>query len=189
MTLIPLDQMRRRLDAERQDSDVALFLALLYYGECVVKLLTTALVSAIQNDHYRYRQEHRLVRADGLGDWHAVLAETVNGPPSQFLVTSAIEIRSEINRRCSSGSWQYEAVQRLAESLRRLGVNSRPSSRKCSCLEWVETFAVLRNKTRAHGAQPSSHFADLCLDLEDSIDLIVENCSILQRPWAYLRGL
>ena len=179
--------MRRRLHAERQDSDVALFHALLYYGESVVKLLTTALVAGIQNDHYRYRQEHRLVRADGLGDWHAALAETVNGPPSQFLITSALEHRNEINRRCSSDSWQYEAVNSLAQSLKQLGINSRLSLRKPSCLEWVETFAVLRNKTRAHGAQPSSQLGDVCHLLEHSIELVAQNCTLLQRPWAYLR--
>lgn len=187
MTLIPLDQMQRRLDADRQDSDVALFFALLYYGECVVKLITTALVAAIQDREFRYRQEYHLVRADGLGDWHSVLVETVNGPPSQYLVTSVLAHRNEINRRCGSGTWQYEAVAKLSEIIRQIGKNSPPSSRKQSCLEWVETFVKLRNKTRAHGARPSSQLADYCHLLEQSIGLVVDHFPLFKSPWAYLR--
>jgi hypothetical protein len=71
MTLRPLDRMLLAVDAARGDSDVSLFMELLYLGEMTTKTVAAGVIAAVidDRDRQRYRQLHRLVRADGLGDW------------------------------------------------------------------------------------------------------------------------
>ncbi len=70
-SLRPLEDMQRRLDGARHDSDVALFYDLLGYGELLTKLVVLALVAAIEDDdrQQRYRLEYHLVRTHSIGTW------------------------------------------------------------------------------------------------------------------------
>ena len=158
MELVPLTQMRRRLKVDREDSDTAFFLSLMYYGELVVKFTTATLVAALQEDRdlHRYRQMHRLVRANGIGEWHAAAVEILKGPTSQFLTPAALSERKEFTQRCSRGSWQYESVNRIHSVLEALGADASAIGGTVSCLQWLEQFVILRNKTRGHGAQAGS---------------------------------
>ncbi|MGB8848286.1 MAG: hypothetical protein WCC76_01100, partial [Candidatus Acidiferrales bacterium] len=69
MAFVPIERMRDRLEVARQDSDTALFLYLMYFGEMLLKLAASGLIAAVldDRDRHRYRQTYRLVRADGLG--------------------------------------------------------------------------------------------------------------------------
>ena len=119
MGFIPLDNMCRRIDVTRQESDTALFYDLMYWGEMLTKIVATAMVSAIQKekDKHRYRQLYRLVRANGIGEWHEVLQDTLNGPASAHLLTSARTESRELTQRCGPGSWQYASVHLLDRCL------------------------------------------------------------------------
>jgi hypothetical protein len=66
-----LERMIRRIDVARTDSETALFYGLMIAGELVLKLVVAGLTAAVTDDRdrNRYRIEHRLVRADGLGEW------------------------------------------------------------------------------------------------------------------------
>jgi hypothetical protein len=68
---MPIDKMWERIEVAREDSDTSLFLHLMYLGEMVTKTIVAGLVAAIvdDRDRHRYRLLHRLVRADGLGEW------------------------------------------------------------------------------------------------------------------------
>ena len=70
MEFLPITRMRERLEVDRADSDVSFCMTLLYFGEMALKLITAGVVGAIVDDRerHRYRQLHRLVRANGLGD-------------------------------------------------------------------------------------------------------------------------
>ena len=100
MQFLPFRRMEERVGRAREDSDTSLFLDLMYYGELVTKMTTAAIVSAILNDkeRQRYRLVHRLVRADGIGEWSEALDAALTGPASQFLQLQArVEQGSSLN--------------------------------------------------------------------------------------------
>jgi|SRR5580658_300410 hypothetical protein len=88
---IPIQRMWERVEIARQDSDTALFLRPMYAAEQLVKITCTGMVAALCDDvdRHRYRLSHRLVRADGVGEWYGALDEILNGPASQCLPAEA----------------------------------------------------------------------------------------------------
>jgi len=70
MPFVPMQKMLERVDLSLEESDVSYFLSLLYSGEMLTKIVTAALVAGLEDDpdRHRYRQLHRLVRADGIGE-------------------------------------------------------------------------------------------------------------------------
>ena len=79
--LLPLERIWHRVDLAREDSDTTLFLHLLYAGEMLVKLVAGALVAAVRGDRERHQYSllHRLVRADGIGEWVQAIDESFSG--------------------------------------------------------------------------------------------------------------
>jgi hypothetical protein len=186
--LIPIQRMWERVEVARQDSDTALFLHLMYAAEQLVKLVCTGLVATLCDDvdRHRYRLSHRLVRADGIGDWSAALDEILNGPSSQCLPFEAKTEQRELTQKCSSGEWQHEAVVQLDSCLRLLDNQREGFPFKLEGKRWFLCFTELRNRTRAHGATSPSLCSQLCPPLERSIRLISDNFSLFKREWAYL---
>ncbi len=174
MNFIPLDKLFERIEIARQDSDTTLFLALMYTGEMLTKLVTAGLVGAVldDRDRHRYRQIHRLVRADGLREWSQVLDEVLTGPASQFLSLAAKEEQRELTQRVGSGAWQFEAVNLLYQSLNSIDCGPDDFSIKVDGRKWFTYFVILRNNTRAHGATLSKMYKKLCPDIEKSIHII-----------------
>lgn len=188
MVLLPLDRMWERAERARDSSDIDFFLNLMYYGELLTKVITLGLVAAIQDDseRHRYRQLHRLVRADGLGEWEQALNDLLIGPASQHLLFEARNEQRELTKRCKPGEWQYEAVALLHKCLEEIEQEIEPLPTKVDARRWFSVFVRLRNKTRGHGAPPSSVCSKICLDLKQSIELLIGNFNLFRRSWAYL---
>lgn len=186
--LIPVQRMWERVEIARQDSDTAFFLHLMYAAEQLVKLTCAGLLSTLCDDvdRHRYRLSHRLVRADGIGEWYAVLDEILNGPASQCLPLEAKTEQRELTQKCSAGEWQHEAVIQLDTCLRLIDNQREGFPFKLEAKRWFLHFTELRNRTRAHGATSPSLCSQLCPPLERSIRLISDNFSLLRREWAYL---
>ena len=117
MAFLPIEQMRDRLARDQTESDVAAFHALMYYGELMVKTVVAALVSALADDpeRQRYGFLHRLVRANGIGEWSTCLRELCTGPASQLLDSAIRDDRRQITQHASKSKWQSEAVARIHE--------------------------------------------------------------------------
>jgi NB-ARC domain len=186
--LVPIERMWDRVEIARQDSDTALFLHLMYTAEQLVKLACTGLVATLCDDvdRHRYRLSHRLVRADGIGEWSAVLDEILTGPASQCLPVEAKTEQRELTQKCSAGEWQHEAVVQIDSCLRLFDSQREGFPFKLEGKRWFLYFTELRNRTRAHGATSPSLCSQLCPPLERSIRLISDNFSLLRREWAYL---
>ena len=186
--LLPLKLMWSRVELARNDSDTTLFLHLLYAGEMLTKLVTAGFLSAVADDRegHRYRLAHKLIRADGIGDWPQALDEALTGPPAQHLLDGASEDRRSLTERCGTGTWQHEAVRLLTNGIRIVLPEIDAAPVRLPLRQWFGTFATLRNKTRAHGATTPEVCARLSPALEQSIILIIDHLPLLQRPWAYL---
>ncbi|SRR5712692_4398922 len=113
--LLAIERMEARYKAERDDSDIAAFYSLLYFGELITKLLVLGFMAGIldDRDRHRYAILFDLVRADGIGDWDGALSRSLTGPASQVLHQDFRDLQREVTQRQPSGTWQYEAVERL----------------------------------------------------------------------------
>ena len=183
-----LDSMWHRVEVDREESDVTMCLTLLYFGELVTKLTVLALLAAVQDDtnRSRYKELHRLVRANGIGEWADSLSLVLTGPPASFLLPSAQRDRRQLLEKVGSPSWQYSAVSDLKECLRALDSTQAIMSPKVQCKTWFHLFAELRNRTRGHGALPGPKLSTICEPLRSSIWTLTSELALLKRPWAHL---
>lgn len=188
MQLTPIRRMWDRVENARQDSEISLFLALLYLGEAVTKTAAAGLIAAIEDDteRHRYTQTRRLIRAESLGEWSSAIDDVLTGPASQHLAEEAKTERNDLTQRYSSGAWQHTAVACLDDCLRKLDKSRQGIPFKLDGRQWFALFAELRNRTRGHGAPSSTVCQSLCEDLEQSIRLLCENFVLFARQWAYL---
>ena len=96
MDFIIINKMLERVKIAKNNSDTSYFYDLTYLGEMIIKIITLGLVASIDNDRERhqYIQEHRLVRADGIGEWVSVIEEIVLGPTRNYAVNEIQEVTS-----------------------------------------------------------------------------------------------
>jgi hypothetical protein len=183
-----IDQVLKRAEVARSDSDFTYFFALLLAAEALEKTIVLGITAAIgdDQDRHRYRLEHLLVRSDGLGEWGRAIEDALTGPASQYLLVEARKEQSELTKLCREGDWQYEAVSALKAALLHLGIDAEDVPVKSDMKRWFRLFATLRNKTRAHGATQPAKASTAAEHLAKSVDLIFHNFSLFKRPWAYL---
>ena len=187
-TFIPIKRMMERVERARDDSDTTLFHELVILGELITKTATLTLVAAIDDEveQYRYQQCHRLVRANGIGDWAAVATSVATGPPATHIIAEAQPEARSMTQRVGPGEWQYESVSKLAEAVAVFVPASQPPPAKVQGVRWFHDFSKLRNKTRGHGAPGVRHCAEAIPPLETSIKIFIEHFPGFQRDWAYL---
>jgi NB-ARC domain len=180
--------MWKQVDVARQDSDTNVLMNLLYFGEMLLKICAAGLISSILDDRerHRYSQLHRIVRANGLGEWANAIDDTLTGPASQHLTTSARTEQRELTATCGKDTWQYESVRLLTICLKEVekAVDDLPT--KVNARRWFSAFATLRNATRGHGAPQGKICKRIAPALGESIKLITQNFSLFKRQWAYI---
>lgn len=183
-----IDQVLARADRSKDDSDFTYLFALLLAGEALVKTTILGLVACIaeDKDRHRYRLEHALAHADGLGDWVRVLDDALTGPASQYLLADARREQTELTQLHALGAWQHTAVTELAKGLDHLGLECETVPSKTDMRRWFRLFVALRNGTRAHGATPASKSQVVAQCLRSSLDTFYDNHTLFVRPWAYL---
>ncbi len=188
MPFTPIQKMMERVRINGETSDTELFHELLYAGEFITKISVAAFVALIENDrdNHRYRCEHTLVRADGIGEWSKTISEICTGTTAQHLSASVTDIQRIFTERVGKGNWQYEAVETLQEVL--VGVNRdiHKMATKVNLCTWFMKFVELRNKTRGHGAPTPAKCAKLVPKLQRSIELLIDNNPLFNQPWAFL---
>lgn len=184
-----LNKLNERLESSKNDSDTAYFMDLMLAGEQLTKLVSLALVACITDDNkrHRYTQEHRLLRADGIGEWSAVIDESLGGPSSQFFNTHASILQQELNQRLNLDSWQFKSIDLLVKCIQEIDDTFENTPLKVSGKTWFSHFAYLRNKTKGHGAYNTEKYSKLCEKLHESILIIQENYSLFNTiDWANL---
>ena len=188
MALKPIEKMLEAVDVARTDSDVSLFFELMYLGELLTKTVAAGLVAGIvdDRDRHRYRQLHRLVRADSLGEWIAVIDDVLAGPAAQFLTPRAREPQRELTELLGPGNWQYEAAKLLHGCLKLVDPGTEALPARVDGRRSLALFVALRNKTRGHGAPQGETCGRLCGPLESALHLLIGSLSLLKLEWAYL---
>ena len=189
--LATLVAMWARVEREADESDVAVFSSLLALFEFILKLTTSTLLAAveIEREGHRYRLEHGLVRADGLGEWEAALTEVVTGPANAFLIQAAWPDAEAISAAWPPGeeSWQRAAAQLMHHACALIDPELEPMPKRGSLLHWYRTGIRLRNRTKGHGALTAAQTGELVRPLRDSLQVVTDNLPLFRRPWVAIR--
>jgi hypothetical protein len=164
--------MIERIENSKQESDSAYYHDLMYLGEMLTKTVTSAIISGISNDLDRnqYRLLHRVVRADGIGEWSSVLDDALTGVPSQFLQSAIRDYEQrELTQKVEKGEWQFDCVEHLLEVFKILDLQMPYDKipKKISGKTWFSHFSQLRNK-KAHGALLPSICGEASKPLENT---------------------
>ncbi len=188
----PLKILERQWERYRSDlteSDTAAFLALMYLGETIIKSVTCALLGALENDQAgtRYQFAHRLVRADGIGEWVQVLGDLSKGPASNLLPVELTPTRTALAQRVESGQWQAECWQLMSAAAQQVEIESPPIGAKVEIRPILDLFVVIRNKTRGHGAVQVDKMSKACKPLHTALLLLGNNIPVFFASWVYLK--
>ena len=154
----------------------------------VVKITGAGLVAAIEDDRerHRYRQAHRLVRSDGVGEWASAVDDILIGPAAQHLNEQSRDEQRELTGKNAVGTWQFESVSLLHSCICMIEPEFDKLPAKVDGRRWLSLFAALRNQTRGHGALHPETCSRICPSLEQSIRVFTESFRLFKRPWAYL---
>lgn len=182
-----LDKLEARIYLDRDEGDIAYFHALTLQLEYITKLVTAAVVAllGVDADRHRYSIEHRLVRADSIGDWVDALIHALTGPPAQYFREEATSITRELTQRVSDGDWRYNAIHPLHNLAGELGIETH-LGQKAALRQFFEIGAAVRNRTRGHGATTSDQCSRACPVLSEAIRQVIDNSQIFKLHWAYL---
>ena len=182
-----IDCMDQRIELDKEDGDIALFHALILKLEYITKLVTCGVLACVAEDvdRQRYSVEHKLVRADSIGDWVRALHDILTGPPAEFIEMSARVLQKELTQRVGPGDWRYDAVVKIGNAATAAGVKAN-LGRKTALRQFFDIGVLLRNRTRGHGAPTTSQCSQLVPHLSAGLDAVVERLSLLSMPWAYL---
>ena len=121
------DRIDNRIVRDREEGDYAYFHALSLKLEYVTKLVTAGVVACIGDDadRNRYSLEHKLVRANSVGDWVENLNSALVGPPSGSLDSNARNLARDLTERVDSTDWRYHAVIALNQAAEEIGTVER----------------------------------------------------------------
>jgi hypothetical protein len=161
----------------------------MYAGEMLTKTICAGLIASIKEERetHRYRQAYRLVRANGIGEWADSIIDITQGTANQFLHPSVRTELIHLTQKNAKGTWQYDSLHLLHGCLEHATRSKDKLPTKVAFNQWFPMFSELRNKTRGHGATYAEDHRRMYKPLEESIGLIIENFSLLARPWAYLQ--
>ena len=183
-----IEQVLKRAETDKDESDFAYFFALLLAGEALTKTVVLGMLAAVDSDkeRNRYRLEYSLVRASGLGEWSTAIEDILTGRAAQHLARDAQQEQKALTILCGKDEWQYEAVSGLKSALDALRIDADALPNRTDMKRWFRLFATLRNKTRGHGATRPSQTGEAAMHLQSSIQTIYENFPLFQREWVYL---
>jgi len=182
-----LAKMADRVALSMSEGDVALFYDLGLYLEYVTKIVTAGVVACLGDDanRHRYSLEHKLIRANAIGEWVETLDAALTGAAAQFFLPLAAELTRELTERVSEGDWRFSAVHSIQACMIALGITAETST-KVALRRFFQLGAALRNKTRGHGAPTGAQCSEACPLLLEGIEALVSRCHLLSLPWAHL---
>lgn len=185
---LAIEQVLNRAERAKSESDFTYFWSMLLAAEALAKTVVLGVVAGIADDkdRHRYRLEHQLVKADGIGEWSTAIEDALTGSASQHLLMEARIERRELTQHCKAGEWQFDAISELKAALDVLRIEAEELPSKSDMKRWFRLFARLRNKTRAHGATLPEGGAAAVIHLAASVRIIYQNFHLFRRHWAHL---
>lgn len=187
MARLLFEGVDKRVALDREDSDFAYFYALSLKLEYVTKVVAAGLLACVRDDvdRHRYSFEHNLVRADGIGAWADAINRVLTGPAAHYIESSARRVKNDLSERVGPGDWRYASIDELNRATSCIGGQDE-IARKEPFRRFFAIGAVLRNRSRGHGAPTQRQCAGACPHLYLALDAVVKNFELFKLPWAYL---
>lgn len=184
-----IKMLQEKNTVAKSDSDFTFFFSLLVTAEAITKIITLMILSALNNtkDRDQYQILYILVRASGIGEWSKAIDSLLVGTASQHLIAEFRPYQTEFTKKTSEEEWQYKAVEELINALDKLEIPIEKLNGKKDFKSWFKFFTELRNKTRGHGIIPAQKASEAAIHLEKSINLIINNLTLLNIPSAFIR--
>ena len=181
------ERIDNRVVRDKEDSDYAYFHALTLKLEYVTKLVTAGVVACIGDDadRNRYSLEHKLIRANSIGDWVENLNSALVGPPASSLDTNARSLTRDLTERVDSTDWRYHAVIALNQAAEEIGAVEKLGT-KVALRQFFDIGTRLRNRSRGHGASTNEQCSKACPFLDKALKDVVHELKLFQIPWVYL---
>jgi hypothetical protein len=182
-----LERIQNRVNLDKGEGDIAYFHGLMLQLEFLTKLVVAAVVACVGEDveRHQYSLEHRLIRADSVGDWVDALSVALAGPPAQFIRPQAASIVRQLTERVGNGDWRHTAVQSIHRVAELLGLEQSIGA-KLALRQFFQIGAAIRNRTRGHGATTSEQCGAACPHLAAALADIAEHLDVFRLPWVYL---
>ena len=176
-----------RIALDKMDGDYAYFQALSLKLEYVTKIVTSGVIACINEDvdRHRYSLEHKLVRANSIGEWVEALNEALVGPPAQFFDSNGRGLVRDLTERVGSGDWRYSAVTNLNQAAAVVGVETQLGG-KVALRQFFDIGVKFRNRSRGHGATTNDQCSQSCPRLADGLEAVVGGLRLFELPWVYL---
>lgn len=188
MSLQPLfDGIDGRIANDQQEGDLAYFQALTLKLEYLTKIVTSAVIACVGDDadRHRYSLEHRLVRANSIGDWVAALNEALVGPAAQFRLSEARSLARDLTERVGPRDWRHSAVADLNQAAIEIGAASTLGG-TAALRQFFDIGVQLRNRSRGHGAPTSTQCGKSCVKLALALESVISNLTLLKLSWVHL---
>ena len=186
----PLAQVVGRMATEGTERGADSFLCISYVAEAMVKLLGISLYAGLDAATHEaaYDMAYRLVRADSPGAWTEGVRRASSSPLVGFLTPEFHPLISWLTRRRSRDEdGQYRAVAaRLGEILRELGFEGAAARQGSTVRDLLADLALLRNKTRAHGAVSGDFFVRANAPFAAAVSLLLEEAPFLRWRWLHM---
>ena len=180
-------RIEERVLRDREEGDSSYCTILSLQLEYLTKLTTLAALACVERDpeRNRYRLEHRLIRADSVGEWTTVLQETLTGRPAQFIKNSARTHTAVLNQRVGADDPRHKAVTSMRDACEAVGLKEQLGA-KVALRKLLELGVAFRNHTRAHGATTIDQASAACPHLLEAVRGLQETTSFFHLPWVHL---
>ncbi len=177
----------QRIELDREEGDIAYLNALLLKLEFLTKMIVAGVVACIDDDvdRCRYSLEHRLVRADSLGNWTDVLNTALVGPPAQSIVSEARTVTRDLTQQVGADDIRYSIVTELRKAAAELGCEVNLGDR-VALRQFFDIAVQVRNRSKGHGAPTAHQSQNACPHLMHAISSFVSEAAILKLSWVHL---
>ena len=181
------DGIDKRIALDKEDGDHAYFHALSLKLEYITKIVTSGVIACLGEDvdRHRYSLEHKLVRANSIGEWVNALGEALVGPPAQFFDSNGRGLVKDLTERVRSGDWRYSAVTDLNQAAAEVGAETTLGG-KVALRQFFDIGAQFRNRSRGHGAPTNDQCGQSCPRLAAALDAVAGRLRLFDLPWVYL---
>ena len=181
------DSIDNRIALDKEDGDYAYFHALNLKLEYITKIVASGVIACIGEDvdRHRYSLEHKLVRANSIGEWVKTLNKALVGPPAQFFDSNGRGLVRDLSERVKSEDWRYLAVTDLNQAATEVGAATQ-LGRKVALRQFFDIGAKIRNRSRGHGAPTNDQCGQSCSRLAAALDAVVEGLKLFELSWVYL---
>jgi hypothetical protein len=197
MTILPVDSLptplarvAQRFEAVGPHGAADSFLIAGYVAESAIKLITAAFQAGLRAGakENAYAVAHRLLRADGLGEFDTSLADVTTHPVAGFLPPDFHPLLAWLTKKRGSSDplsplHVLPSIKAIHDSL---GLDPPEFRSNPTLRQVIRELVLVRNKTRGHGALGPDLFLQLTPHYVSLVRLLLMDSPLFECDWLHL---